>query len=193
MTTLLNADVIVEMKLIRYLEIGHNKSCGHCVKYIDCGDYFKCYVRNGRFFIIDKNDLDKIKQYNWTVSKNLYVKSGNGRNHRLRLHRLIIDCPKDCDIDHINGMPNDNRKANLRIATHQNNSRNTKLRSDNSTGYKGVSFSKRERKYRAYITYGKQISLGYFDSPIDAAKAYDKAAKYYFGEFARLNFGKEAS
>lgn len=178
---------------INYLKIGHNKSCGDCTKYINNGEYIKCYVKNGKYFFIDINDLHKVQKYNWTVGKNGYVSSGNGRNHRLRLHRYLLDCPKGYDVDHINGKPYDNRKCNLRISTHQNNSRNTKLRCDNSTGYKGVSFAKRERKYRAYIVYKKQISLGYFDNPIDAAKAYDKAAKYYFGDFARLNFREEAS
>ena len=170
---------------------GHTKSCGHCNTFIEDENFIRCIVKNGRSFIFDKEDLAKVRLHCWTVDPNGYVKSGNGKHggQRLRVHRYILEnCPKDCDVDHINGDPTDNRKCNLRISTHQNNSRNTKLRSDSTTGYKGVSFAKRERKYRAYITFKKQICLGYFDNPISAAYAYDRAAKYYFGEFAKTNF-----
>jgi len=106
----------------------------------------------------------------------------------MRLHRLLTKAPEEAVVDHINGDPSDNRRCNLRITTQSGNLRNSRLRSDSTTGYKGVSLDKRDGMYRAYINYkGKQISLGYYDTPEEAAAAYDKAAVFYFGEFARTN------
>lgn len=56
------------------------------------------------------------------------------------------------------------------------------------TGYKGVSFHKASGKYRACIEVNKKhIHLGLFVCKLEAAKAYNKAAKEHFGEFAKLN------
>lgn len=78
---------------------------------------------------------------------------------------------------------------NLQPAAREQNNINQGLRRDNSTGYKGVSFDSRRNKYAAGISFrGTNYHLGYFISPETAAKAYDKAAKRLFGEFAFLNF-----
>lgn len=88
-------------------------------------------------------------------------------------------------IDHINGDKADNRISNLREATNQENQWNQKLKSGNSTGYKGVSFHKRKRKYQAHVRVDtKRKWLGYFDCPKDAHKAYCRAAREHYGEFA---------
>jgi hypothetical protein len=106
----------------------------------------------------------------------------------MRLHRYLTEAPDGAVVDHINGDPSDNRRCNLRITTQSGNMCNSRLRSDSTTGYKGVSMDKRDGMYRAYIYYkGKQIALGYYDNPEEAAAAYDKAAVFYFGEYARTN------
>lgn len=88
-------------------------------------------------------------------------------------------------IDHISGDKSDNSKENLRIASVQENARNQKKRTDNTSGYKGVAKSGKE-KFRAYITIDKkQRWLGSFDSSEAAHAAYCKASKEEFGEFAR--------
>lgn len=92
-------------------------------------------------------------------------------------------------IDHKNGNGLDNRLKNLRIATESENSRNQNKRRTNKSGFKGVSWGTRDNKWRSYITInGKFKSLGYYSSKEDAAKAYDKAAIKYFGEFAKTNY-----
>jgi hypothetical protein len=93
-------------------------------------------------------------------------------------------------VDHINRDVRDNRRANLRLATHSENLVNSKKRSDSKTShFKGVSWFKPMNSWRAHINLNrKQISLGYFDDEIEAAKAYDDAAKEIYGPFANPNF-----
>ena len=115
--------------------------------------------------------------------------------HRL-MHRQILgheprvtsDEPRTTVIDHINRNGLDNRRANLRLATVAQNAWNSKKRRSCS-GYKGVCYDKAKRRWRAAIVHhGRRIHLGYFKDKIPAAKAYDDAAKKYFGQFARTNF-----
>lgn len=93
-------------------------------------------------------------------------------------------------VDHINNDPIDNRRCNLRLATPGQNVLNKGPDSGNTTSkYKGVSKRKGRKNWRVRINYqGKRYSLGTFENEIDAAKAYDEAAKKYYGQFAYLNF-----
>jgi hypothetical protein len=106
------------------------------------------------------------------------------------MHRDVLNPPDHLFVDHINHNGLDNRIANLRTATPQQNSYNRiHFRKNPSSKYKGVSFKKKEKKWTAQIRYdGKSKFIGTFDSEIEAAKAYDKAAKLYHKEFAALNF-----
>lgn len=91
-------------------------------------------------------------------------------------------------IDHINGDKTDNRVENLREATNAENMQNRAAPRNNTSGYKGVSWHKRDRKWRAKIQVdGKRRYLGHFDTPEEAHAAYCEAAREHHGEFA--NFG----
>ena len=93
------------------------------------------------------------------------------------------------EVDHKDRDQFNNQFENLRPATRSQNQMNRKVQSNNITGYKGVCFDTRADKYAARITVNKyRIQLGYYLDPTEAAKAYDLAAKKYFGEFAWLNF-----
>ena len=97
-------------------------------------------------------------------------------------------------LDHIDGNPSNNDINNLREATSRENNRNAKKRKSvngkpTSSKYKGVYWDKRDKKWRVQImSNGKRKSLGYFDSEIESAKTYDRAALEVHGEFAKLNF-----
>lgn len=111
---------------------------------------------------------------------------------RYRAHRLawlyVYGHLPDGEIDHINGNKSDNRIANLRVATPQENSRNRPTRIDNAIGLKGVSFHRATGKYRAKISHGgREHSLGLYESPESAHAAYVRAANENFGEFARAS------
>ena len=103
--------------------------------------------------------------------------------HRLAWFLMCGEWP-DSQIDHINGIRDDNRWANLRKVTPQQNQFNTGIRKDNSTGCKGV--SKRGNHYRAYIYKdGKQVFLGNFKTLESAAEARALASSALFGVFSR--------
>ena len=93
------------------------------------------------------------------------------------------------EIDHINCDKADNRISNLRLATHGENMRNFRRRSDNLSGFKGVHWHQGECKWQAQIVAdGKKFYLGRFDTPELAGVAYDCAARELHGNFARPNW-----
>lgn len=97
-------------------------------------------------------------------------------------------CP-DMHIDHIDGNKLNNRIENLRICTHNQNQHNQGIRASNKSGYKGVSWMKSVKKWHAQICCNSKVThLGLYTCKIEAAKAYDEAAKQLHGEFAWLNF-----
>jgi hypothetical protein len=147
-----------------------------------------------RFAIVDPEDYQKLAEYDWQLdqspSKNYYAVRFDPVRKIVRMHREVMNAPAGSFVDHRHGTGLDNRKENLRIATRTQNVHNRrKTAKQTSSKYKGVCFKRNEKKYCAQIGYkGKRMHLGYFDNEIDAAKAYDAAAKKLFGEFARLNF-----
>lgn len=100
------------------------------------------------------------------------------------MHRLIMDATSDVEIDHINLNRADNRRENLRFATHQENNFNKKYHKNSTTKIKGVYWSKRLQKWYAKIYFNyKSIHLGVFENLEDAVAARQKAEKEYFKEF----------
>ena len=156
-------------------------------------------LTQGRFAIVDPQDYPRLSRYKWrlcrTKGKNvLYaersIRLPGGRYSRILMHRQLIKAPEGYVIDHINGNGLDNRRANLRLATVAQNAWNSRKRNPRS-GYKGVCFASDKGLWRAAIVcHGRRIHLGYFKDKITAAKAYDSAAKKYYGEFAKPNFPK---
>lgn len=149
------------------------------------------------YALVDNEDYEKLSQYNWGLNSFGYVArlgKVDGKWKMILMHRIIMDTPKGMVTDHINGNKVDNRKKNLRVCTHQENCRNsTKHRKTNKSGYHGVS-AYGKKKWQANIRGdGGVIRLGTFLNKIDAAKAYDEAAKKYHKDFATLNFSNSSS
>ena len=105
--------------------------------------------------------------------------------HRLAWLYVHGSFPHD-ELDHVNGVRSDNRLANLRPASSRQNKGNTKLRSDNTSGYKGVVRSLSGWEAQIEVD-GRCKRLGIFSEPQLAHAAYQQAAVSYFGEFARTS------
>lgn len=105
------------------------------------------------------------------------------------MHRLILNAPKGMQVDHRDNDGLNNQDENIRLCTQAENLRNKGKQKNNTSGFNGVYWDKAFQRYFSSIGIrGKNIHLGHFDDPVEAAHAYDKAAKKYHGEFARLNF-----
>jgi hypothetical protein len=109
------------------------------------------------------------------------------------MHRQIMNAPADKVVHHEDGNGLNNTKENLQIVTIGENNRCSRKRGRlASSKYKGVSFVRGKRKWRAQVSHnGKYKHIGYFETQEQAARAYDEAAKIYHGKFAILNFEQE--
>lgn len=154
----------------------------------DVGDYYLMYDKHGSCCLIDKDDYDKVSQVYWGKFKNSNYFSGSINHQKYWLHRYIMNAHKGEYVDHIDGNFDDYRKTNLRICNNAENNRNRGLQKNNTSGYPGVNWAKREQKWRARIKVdGKEKHLGYFDDKNDAIAAKKYAEEKYFGEFSYNN------
>lgn len=115
-----------------------------------------------------------------------YIKCTKGKYRDKMLSRILLSCPADSEVDHINGNPLDNRLTNLRIVTQQENKFNRVVSSKKKSELpKGVCFNKATGKYQAAIKHnGCTRTIGNFHTVTEAEDAYKKVAELYFGEFA---------
>lgn len=153
-------------------------------------------LTQGYVALVDDADYDYINQFKWCVyidrKKNLYYAIGskkvNGVRKSIRMHREIMQPPKNMVVDHINGDGLDNRRINLRICTVQQNACNRTSNRDSTSKYLGVSWYKALSKWQSVINPdGKIKHLGYFNTELEAAIIYNINARKYFGEFANPN------
>ena len=148
-------------------------------------------LTQGKFAKVDDEDFEWLSQWKWYFDHGYAARKNRGEK-KIYLHRLILQFPDGRSTDHADGDRLNNCRENLRDCSQHENSGNSNLHKDSSSGYKGVSFDKRRKKWEAYITDNyKKKHIGFFDFPEIAARAYDEAAIKYFGEFARLNFGEK--
>lgn len=146
-------------------------------------------LNNGRFVIVDATDYDKLMKYKWRILSppEYALRKENGKT--IYMHNEIMEPPAGLVVDHTDHSGLNNTRENLRIATRAQNSCNQKKKQGCTSKYKGVYFNKERGIYRAAImANGKRIELGYFEKEIDAARAYDEAAKELHKDFAVLNF-----
>lgn len=142
------------------------------------------------YTLVDNKEFILVNKWKWHLTDSGYV----SRNYwiknvcfKISLHRFLLSPPKGKEVDHKNNNRLDNQRKNLRICTRFENQRNYKKQKNNTSGFKGVTWHKKMKKWVAQIQ-SKFIKA--FDSKEEAALAYDKRAKKLFGKFAKLNFPK---
>ncbi len=156
-------------------------------------------LTQGKKALVDDEDFEYLNQWNWYAYKDTKTKfyarrtfnfSINGKNtgRTILMHSLICKPSKGKMVDHINHDTLDNRRENLREATHFQNTANCKIYRSNTSKVKGVIWRRDLQKWCARLSYhNKRIYLGVFKEKILALEAYNMAAKKYFKEFALLN------
>jgi hypothetical protein len=159
------------------------------VKYIKLSNY-------NDYAIVDSDLYEELNAHRWSVdlSKNKFTRVTRSRKKvdppgksKISMHHAVIGgLPKGMVVDHINHNVLDNRRANLRVCTPAENSRNRQPLKNKQVKYKGVIFDKTSKKnpFRAVI---KKISLGQYNVAEKAALAYNNAATEHYGEYACLN------
>lgn len=149
-----------------------------------------------KWSLIEEGDYDIVGQYNWCAQYQRDKKYramrriwNSGDTYITYMHRQILglDYSDKSIVDHINRDTLDNRRTNLRLSDKSTNGMNRGKPITNTSGYKGVSWSKRKNKWTSRLVADKKIHiLGLFDSPEEAHAAYKIAAMKYHGEFARF-------
>lgn len=157
----------------------------------------KIPLTQGKFALVDDADFDWLSQWGWhaTTKKNSHIfyasriERRSGKQGTVLMHREILTLTGAPEVDHRDGDGLNNRRKNLRPATHQQNLANQRIRKGGTSRFKGVCWSERYNKWRVTIKKNyRQLYLGRFSDEIEAARAYDAAALKHFGEFARINF-----
>lgn len=151
-------------------------------------------LSSGKSALVDDAYFPSISRFKWTAQKGRagtyyayrFDYSG-GKRRKIYMHRELYGVAEGERVDHVDGDGLNNRMSNLRLCTNVENMRNMR-RGRGRSKYKGVSWYERDKRWRSYIVVdAKQIHLGYFDDEMEAAEAYDAAAKDYFGVFAKIN------
>lgn len=155
--------------------------------------YMKIELRNGEYFEVDRKDYKKVSMKKWTTNKSGYViryfrDKETKRMGCISLSRFLMGVLdktwREIMVDHINGDKLNNKRSNLRLASNTENQWNSKKSIRNTSGYKGVNWHKRHKRWMVCI---QAECVGYYDDLEVAAWHYNKFAKERFGNFARLN------
>jgi hypothetical protein len=143
-------------------------------------------LTHGYEAIIDAVDVPLVNGRNWQASPQPHSVYAQGMGQLM--HRVIAGTPEGMETDHIDGNGLNNRRANLRSVTASQNQHNKRMQKNNTSGFKGVHWHIRKRRWVARINLDNtKRHLGYFDTAEAAHAAYCVASKALHGEFGRTS------
>ncbi|HEU4344816.1 MAG TPA: HNH endonuclease [Candidatus Binatia bacterium] len=149
-------------------------------------------LTRGKVAVVDDEDYERVSAFKWfamSSQRGPWYARRDVKRRAVLLHRVIMNAPEGVEVDHINGDGLDCRKTNLRLATRSQNQHNKTKYKRNKSGFKGVCWHRASDRWLAQIRVdAKNIYLGVFATPEEAARAYDVAAQKHHGEFCRVNF-----
>lgn len=139
-------------------------------------------LSQGKVALVDDEDYEELNKYKWYSYKggNTFYAgrnfNSNGKQKTIKMHRIIMNTPKEMETDHIDGNGLNNQKSNLRIVTHRQNGQNKRI--NKSSRFVGVCWNEINNKWRAQIKINKKHkSLGVFDTELEAHNAYQNKLK----------------
>lgn len=158
----------------------------------------KIILTRGYEALVDDEDFEGLNRFKWYADgqgkDGRYVRAsrqsprGNGRQTKIYMHRQILGAPHGSVVDHEDHDTLNNQRCNIRVTSYRSNMGNEKLRSDNTSGYKGVCWKRQCQRWGANILVDdKRKHLGYFDTSLKAALAYDTAVRLYRDAHATTN------
>jgi hypothetical protein len=155
-------------------------------------------LTKGHRAMVDDDLYDWLNQWKWYYKEQSdghggyaartlnAVWGGPWPNKTLRMHELILPPPPGYETDHSDINKLNNQRNNLRLATKSQQRWNESMRSTNSSGYKGIYWHKRDKKWRVQLGVNyKKVYIGNYAKLEDAIEAYKKAVNKYHGEFGR--------
>lgn len=156
--------------------------------------YYGYFVSNmGNVFRYVQGRLKQLKPFKDKDGYLLVDLCVNKKRITSKVHRLVCktfhpEFKEELQVDHINHIRDDNKLSNLRLVTNQQNAMNQKIHRNNKSGFKGVSYDKSSKKYRARIMLsGRSIYIGCYQTAEEAAAAYNEKANELFGKYAFVN------
>ena len=151
----------------------------------------KIKLKCGFCTVVDDFDYELLSKMHWHTAKRGFYVCGFDpvTKKNVKMHRLIMQVENRHDVvDHKDGNFLNNTRENLRVCNQAQNAMNANARRGSSSQHKGVSWCKRSRKWKSAIMFeGKSVTIGKYTSEKAAAAEYNKYAKIYHGEYARLN------
>jgi hypothetical protein len=144
---------------------------------------------SGQTILVDDADYDTLSAHRWYVhlAHKVYYATADVNRHRISIHQMIMNAPKGVDVDHINGNGLDNRRSNLRLATRGQNIANSRMYSNNTTGYRGVIAY--GGGWRAQLKCQQRLFTSpNFKTKEEAALFRDELVRVMLGDTVYLNF-----
>jgi len=140
----------------------------------------KIKLTQGKYALVDDDMFEYLNQWKWCITSTGYAITRN-KSQIIYMHRLLNNTSIEMETDHINRNKLDNRRKNLRTSTKMLNGRNREENKNNTSGYKGISWKNRDKRWQAYIKVNyKLINLGHFKNLMDAIEARKKGEEIYW-------------